>query len=170
MLFNLINNLINITVELCVPNTMHRRNTNAFNFGKHLEEKLYERLLELGYFQTIADEEHLKRLWGWKAASVDYLLEISGMVIMIQCKWRRSRRRENKGINNFLGSVEYIKNKNDKPLLFGLWISRVDPFEDNIEVLNNKHIICVSEFNSIDWLVDKAISTLRSKLEETGII
>jgi hypothetical protein len=145
-------------------------NFNGLNFGKHLEDKLFEKLVALGYIETIANEEKLKRQWGWQAASVDYLLEVCGMVIPIQCKWRRSRRRENKGINNFLGSIKYLTEKQEKVVLFGLWVSRVIPFDDNREVLYGKHIFVVSDFNSIDWLVEKAITIIEDKLRSSGLI
>lgn len=152
------------------PSLRCRFNTNVYNHGKDLEDKLYQRLVKIGCLTAICDEENLKRRWGWKAASVDYLIEVNGMSIPIQCKWRKSRRREDKGIYNFLYSIDYLKTKDMKPVLFGLWVSRVDPFDDNRLVLHDRQILCVSDFDSIDWLVDKAIETIVTKLRDHGVL
>lgn len=138
--------------------------TNRHNFGKLLEDVLFDKLKKLGIIQRISHEDILKRQWGWRAASVDYMLELNNFMILVQCKWRRSRRRENKGINNFLESIKFIQDRHEKPLLFGMWVSRINPFDDNVEVLNSHNIYCVSDYDSIDWLAEKSVDLLVSKL------
>ena len=113
-------------------------------------------------FDNILHENQLKQRWGWPSSSVDYMLETKDHVILIQCKWRTSRRRENLGITNFLSSVNHILSKFDKPMLIGLWISRIEPFEDNIETLKKHKIQCISYYDDIEMLVDKAIEHLRT--------
>lgn len=145
--------------------------TNRHNFGKVLEDVLFEKLQNIGVLQKIEHEDILKRKWGWRAASVDYMLELDNFIILIQCKWRRSRRRENKGISNFLESVQYIKNiYKGKEVLFGMWISRINPFDDNVQTLWTHNIVCVSEYDSIDWLVEKSIQMLTHKLRDYKIM
>jgi len=151
---------------------MIKHDTNVNNFGKLLEDKLYEKLVEIddhGMFKQIVHEDKLKQCWGWQAASVDYLVDLGDWgIILIQCKWRRSRRRENKAIYNFLESVRYITNKVGKDVLFGMWISRIGPFDDNVETLAGNKIHCVSDYDSIEWLVEKTARTLTELLTTYG--
>jgi hypothetical protein len=69
--------------------------------------------------------------------------------IAIQAKWRCTRRREDIGINNFLKSLEYTISKSGKKLLFGLWVSRMEPFQDNKDKLFKQNVYTISCFESI---------------------
>lgn len=134
------------------------------NHGYLLEHLFERRLRELNMFKNILHENQLKQRWGWSSSSVDYLLETKDHVILIQCKWRTSRRRENLGIRNFLSSVNHILSHFNKPLLMGLWVSRIQPFEDNIETLRKNKIECISYYDDMEMLVDKAINILCQKV------
>ena len=46
-------------------------------------------------------------------------------------------------------------------MLMGLWVSRIEPFEDNIEILKKHKIECISYYDDIEMLVDKAIDHLK---------
>ena len=130
------------------------------NFGYDLEAKLYNSLLSLGLFDDIILERDLTKKWGFAAAGIDHFLVFNNYFIAIQTKWKMSRRRENNGVNNFLKSLEYIKTKTDKKLLFGLWASRLQPFEDNIELMNSQKIHVTYCIHDIDELVRKSVDII----------
>lgn len=134
------------------------------NFGYFLEYKLYQELSSLGIFDDILVEELLKKQWGWMASGVDQLLIIGDYAIAIQTKWRCTRRRENLFIKNFLNSLEYTIEKSGKKLLFGLWVSRLEPFADNIEKLSSKNVHTIHCFESIDTLVKMTKEKILSEM------
>jgi hypothetical protein len=87
-------------------------------------------------------------------------------MIPIQLKWRRTRRRETQGIKNFIRSIQYVKTVMKKDVLFGIWSSRMMPFEDNALLLETEKVVSVSFFDNIDGLVLKTIKVLKEKLDE----
>jgi hypothetical protein len=113
----------------------------------------------------IIGEKELITKYGNPASSVDFLIELDNGIITIQTKWKGSKRRENKDIHKFLKSTEYLtqiyKERYEKDLVFGLWISRLEPFEDNKSVLVDKKIHSISCFESIDFLVMKTQEWLK---------
>ena len=130
------------------------------------------RLLELGFYNqvrskfdniTVLHEYELRKLYGWHACSVDFLLEFDAGIVLVQCKYRNTRRRENLGVKNFLASVNLLKEKYDKPFLFGLWISRLAPFKDNEHHLHNEMIETITDYQSVDDLVDHALKIIAEK-------
>jgi hypothetical protein len=123
------------------------------NFGYFLEYKLYNELSSLKIFDDIIVEDILIKQWGWMASGVDQLLIIGDYAIAIQTKWKCTRRREDLFIKNFLKSLDYTIEKSGKKLLFGLWVSRIEPFADNIEKLSSKNVHTIHCFDSIDTLV-----------------
>jgi hypothetical protein len=137
------------------------------NFGYFLEYKVYEGLNSLGIFDDILLEENLKKKWGWEAAGIDHLLVLGDYVIPIQTKWRCTRRRENLCIHNYLKSLEYVLQLCGKKMLFGLWVSRLEPFQDNKDRLSSKGIHAVSCFESIDVLVQKTVDCVLKCIDAT---
>lgn len=123
------------------------------NFGYFLEDKLFAELKGMKLFDDILLEDFMLKRWGWSASGVDQLLIIGDYAIAIQTKWRKTRRREDHFINNFLTSLDFTIKKSGKKLLFGLWVSRREPFEDNLEKLMAKNVKAISCFDSIDDLV-----------------
>lgn len=146
---------------LCVPSHDPR------NLGYEAERRFYEYINSLSIFQDIKYEIELKRLYGWHAMSIDYLLITHNGIIPVQIKYRRSRRRENRGIANFIKGLETIASVyHDKPVLFGLWISRLHPFLDNVGLLQTYKVQCVSHFDDLDTLVKKGVDAIVATLEQ----
>lgn len=135
------------------------------NLGRLFERKMLFGLKSMEVFDAIHDENTLKKRYGWKASSVDYMLELPEGLILMQIKWRASRRRENAAIMNFLGSIKYIQDHYNKPMLFGMWVSRMEPFEDNKQLLKNNNIHCVHHFESIESLVKQSTMALHNHLK-----
>lgn len=130
------------------------------NFGYLLEDTLLSELKVLktvNVFDDVLHEKCLKKQWGWCAAGVDHFIVIGDYAIPIQTKWRNTRRRENVFVDKFLRSLEYVMSQSGKKMLFGLWVSKLEPFTDNIEKLANNNVICISCFDSIEGLVRKAL-------------
>lgn len=136
------------------------------NLGYLFEERVFQEFASLNYFDEIVVESQLKKEWGWDAAGIDQLLVLGDYVIAVQLKYRSTRRRETMCINNFIRSLDYTLSKCGKKLLFGLWVSRLIPFDDNIEHLKDKGVYCVSCFDSMDSLIYKAKQTIIQKLQE----
>jgi hypothetical protein len=84
-------------------------------------------------------------------------------IIPIQIKYRRTRRKETHCINNFLKSINHLPHLYDKPILFGVWISRMLPFTDNQSLLESHKIQCVSYFDDVDILIEKSIEHINKK-------
>lgn len=130
------------------------------NRGQELEEKIYDILKTIG-FKRIKKEKELISLFGFNASSIDFLVESDQGIIAIQTKWKGSKRRETKDINNFVKSLDYLTNifkeEYKKDLLFGLWISRLEPFEDNKRKLEENKTYAISCFESIEDLGYKTL-------------
>lgn len=122
------------------------------NRGHMLELSIYKQISKIPCVRNIFHESDLKRMYGWAAASVDFLLEFDAGIVPIQCKFRNTRRREDNSITNFVKSIKYVSDMHGRPVLFGLWISRLEPFDDNKEKLRNHKIDTVSKFGSIEEL------------------
>lgn len=143
---------------------MHALTRDPNNYGYELEDKLLKELKSLHIFDQILVEENLRKRWGWLAAGVDQLLYIGDYVIPIQAKWRCTRRREDLCIDNYLKSLDYVMERCDKKLLFGVWVSRLEPFQDNKEKLRRKGVYSVSCFESMDLLVKEAKTLIMYKM------
>jgi hypothetical protein len=136
---------------------------NPKNFGYIFESILFERLKSLNLFDEIYYETDLRKKWGFDAASVDYLLVYKNNVIMLQVKWRKTRRKENAHIQNFIKSINHISRFiDDKTMLFGLWVSRRQPFDDNKYYMKNHNIYCISDFNSMTKLANDMEAILKN--------
>lgn len=143
------------------------------NHGRLLERLFHKRLLDIFDSRDIIgvyEEDELKSMYGWNASSVDYLIELKDSVIVVQVKYRRTRRRENHAIRNYLNSIEYLKNCIGKPVSYGLWVSRVEPFADNKLCLSGHKVVSVSYFENMDVLIDNAINELQNHLRNYNVI
>lgn len=139
------------------------------NLGAKLEADVYHQITKMDAFDVVLIENDLVSMYGWDCSSIDQLLLIDGYMIPIQLKWRRTRRRETKGIKNFIRSINHVKSIMKKDVLFGIWSSRMMPFEDNALLLETEKVISVSHFDNIDGLVLKTIKVLKEKLDEKGV-
>lgn len=133
------------------------------NRGEVFEHHLYTYLCKLP-LTRIWHEKDLQKKHGWRAAGVDFLLEFDSFVVPIQCKYRNTRRREDGGVHNFLSSVEYVMNLWKKPMMMGLWVSRMDPFDDNKLKLLQHNILTISHFGPMEDLARRAIGAMVSAL------
>jgi len=102
----------------------------------------------------------LIRLYGWDTSSIDHLLFYGNYIIPIQTKWVKTKRRETHAVNNFLKSVKIIQSVFNRPILFGIWCSRMTPFEDNQELMRKMNILSVSCFEDMEILIDKTIQVV----------
>lgn len=130
------------------------------NYGRLLEVKLHSHLAALGLFDQILHEDELRKNCGWDASSVDHVLVIGDYMIPIQEKWRNTRRRETKNMTRFIQSVYFVSEKMHKKVLFGAWVSRIEPFDDNKEMLQRHKIMSISCYTSIDELVAKVVKEI----------
>ena len=133
------------------------------NDGAKLEVDVYKGTTSLGMFDYVIHEKDLVTLYGWQSSSIDQLMVIGEYMIPIQLKWRRTRRRETSGVANFVQSIQHIQSIMDKKVLFGIWSSRMEPFEDNVKWLSNEKVVCVSCFESIESLVKMTLDTITTQ-------
>lgn len=136
------------------------------NLGAKLEEDVYKKVLEMKEFDMILSERELVSKYGWQSSSIDHLLIRGNFIIPIQLKWRRTRRRETLAIENFIKSIHYVKEMLQKEVLFGVWSSRMKPFDDNVVWLKTERIIPISFFDDIDGLVEATINTIEKQIQE----
>lgn len=140
------------------------KNQSDYNKGYELEEKVYEGLVSIG-FKNIVYETELRQKYGWNSASIDFLIVLDDGFIAIQTKYKSSRRRENKGISNFIRSLDYItetyKQHFGKNLICGLWVSRIEPFNDNKEYLGQRGVHCISQYGSVNELAKHTTDWLK---------
>lgn len=137
---------------------------NPQNRGYELELRLYEKFKELGLFKVIKHEAELRKSYGWNAVSTDYLLELEDGIVLVQAKYAKTMRRSTKGVQNFLNSLKYLKSVYGKPYKLGLWISRLKPFEDNMEEMAKEGVYCISYNGSMEELVEKASTWIQERL------
>lgn len=136
------------------------------NMGRILEHKITSKLSEMHIFDRVLHEDELRKLWGWDICSIDHLLIYKNYLIPIQEKWCNTRRRETKHMQRFLKSVKYLQRVlPDKQVLFGLWVSRIDPFDDNKHMLTQANVHTVSCYTScMDELVTILVNWLQQHL------
>jgi hypothetical protein len=103
----------------------HKRANDPHNLGAKLEIDVYNRLLEIDFIDALYDETELIRIFGWDCASVDTLIVIGDYIVPIQLKYRNSKRRETQGVVNFMKSIQSLKRKMGKKVLFGVWLSLI---------------------------------------------
>ena len=139
------------------------------NLGRVLEHKITSKLHDMRLFDCVMHEDDLRRRWGWDICSIDHLLIYKGYyLIPIQEKWCNTRRRETKHMQRFLRSVSYLQSVYpDKRILFGLWVSRIDPFDDNKHMLTKANVHTVSCYtSSMDELVALLAEWLEHQLQK----
>ncbi len=133
------------------------------NDGYVMEHLIYEHIKSLNIFDEIIYEKELIKRYGREAVGIDYLLIYQDKMIVLQIKWRRTRRRENNSIESFLKSINYITNYlKDKQYMLGLYISRIEPFSDNKNYLENNKVHCIHEFDSMNSLAMNTANYLKS--------
>lgn len=133
------------------------------NRGYELEDKLHMRLKLIPMSGLVLyTEKELTKLYGWMASSVDFLIETQDKMIFIQVKYLSTRRKESVKINKFLSSMRYIREHRSTKPVYGLWVSKLHPFEDNEDLLNKCNVRIVSCFESMDILIDKTLRTVIS--------
>lgn len=138
---------------------------NIDNYGRLFEKRIWASLKQLDNIDKIYDENQIRKAFGWQAVGVDFLICKGDFIIAIQTKYKKTRRREDHGIQNFIKSLDYILEKSNKKLLVGLWISRIKPFDDNISYMLSKNIECIYNFDCMDTLVDSALQTTAQYIE-----
>lgn len=134
--------------------------------GRVFEHKITESLTKLCMFDDVLHEDELRKLWGWDVCSIDHLLLYRDYIIPVQEKWCNTRRRETKHMQKFLNSIEYLQSVlPNKRVLFGLWVSRIEPFDDNKQLLHKYNIHAVSHYTSdMDELVSILMEWLKGKM------
>lgn len=143
----------------------NKRANDPHNLGAKLEIDVYNRLLEIDCIDALYHENELVRIFGWDCASVDTLIVIGEYIVPIQLKYRNSKRRETQGVVNFMKSVQSLKKKMGKKVLFGVWSSRMMPFADNICYMKSENIEPVVYFESIEGLVNETVIFINRMLE-----
>jgi hypothetical protein len=138
----------------------------AHVLGAKLEVDVLSALKSLDIFDAVYHERELVDLFGWQCCSIDVLAVCGDYIIPTQQKWRNSKRRETQGIDNFIKSIEYIQDTLCKKVLFGVWSSRKQPFDDNTLKLKEWNVICVSHFADIDGLVQKTIEVVKHEFKK----
>jgi hypothetical protein len=134
------------------------------NNGRELEGRL---LLDLRqeYGANVYSEQELTKLYGWNASSVDFLIETEDHLIFMQVKYLATRRRESIQINKFISSIKHIRmslpEHSLKKTMIGVWVCKLYPFGDNVKLLENYNIKVVSSFESIDTLIEDALTWVR---------
>jgi len=142
---------------------MSSKNKDPKNLGYEVENHFYDSIKKCSLFE-IKSEIQLKKQYGWAFTGIDYLLITNDGIIPIQIKYRKTRRKEDHFINNFLKSVDELRTIYDKPILFGLWISRILPFLDNQSLLQSRKVDCVSYFYDSKVLIEKSIEYIMQKI------
>ena len=139
---------------------------DSTNIGRVFEQRFYDRLKTLDGYDSIYEERDLRKMFGWDCVAVDFLVVKGDLAIAIQTKYKKTRRREDKFIGNFINSIDSVLKYANKDLLAGFWVSRIKPFDDNIEYMSNRNIHCVSNFDNMDYLIDDATKKIKQKLLE----
>ncbi len=137
------------------------------NDGYIMENIIYEHINKLKIFDEIVYERDIVKRYGREAVGIDYLLVHKNNIILLQIKWKRTRRRETNDIKNFLNSVHFLTKKlKDKQYMFGLYISRMEPFSDNKNYLENNKVHCIYDFESMNSLANNVASYLQNYMTD----
>lgn len=142
------------------------------DFGRVLERALFNEFIATGLFEDIYTETDLRNMFGWNATSIDYMLvSKAGHIILLQSKWRKTKRRETKCVMRFLRSVEHVVNCAGvgQRYTFGIWAARCEPFEDNKQLMQQYNIHSLSSFDSIVSLVSKTKVFLGEHLSSLAV-
>lgn len=135
--------------------------------GRLLEDILLAGIQDTKCFDNVYTESQLIKFYGFKASSIDFMLKKGNKIIFIQCKYRLSRRRENRSIEKFLNSVKFLKDiYGPSHLYMGLWSSRREPFEDNKTWMIGHKIYSISKDAMLD-LVHETISLINQLIHST---
>ena len=138
------------------------------NIGKLFEDLIYKELISMNLFDNVYDELYLRKAFGWDSCGCDFLAIKEHDAIAIQLKWRKTRRREDIGIDKFVKSMCHLQkvfHEMDIEIKSGLYISRLEPFKDNIVRMAEYNITSISCFHSMDELLLKTILLLNTIYE-----
>jgi hypothetical protein len=139
---------------------------NAHLLGAKLEADVVFALKSLNMFEEVYHERELVNLFGWHCCSIDALAVYGDYIVPTQQKWRNSKRRETHGVDNFIKSLQYVQKKLGKKVLFGVWSSRMKPFDDNVMKLQEWNVVCVSHSTDIEGLVAKTIEVITKEIHK----
>lgn len=124
------------------------------NRGYELEDRLLHALRGVAG-ATVCTEKDLTRSLGWDASAVDFMIDTKDRRVFMQVKYLSTRRKESVNIQKFLNSMKYV-NACIPPsgkTVTGLWVSKLHPFNDNVELLHAHDVIVESCFDSMDALI-----------------
>lgn len=134
------------------------------NKGHIFEQNMMLKLQSISGYDHLYEENELRKIFGWPSVGVDFLLVKGNNVIAIQTKYRKTRRREDHGIGKFVKSIDFVLQMSNKNLIAGLWVSRIRPFDDNIEFLSKRKISCLNNFDNMDTLIEDTIKYIEHLL------
>lgn len=138
--------------------------TCEVNCGRLLEEKMYEKLVT-AFSVSIYQESDLTRMYGWSSSGIDFLIDFDNdIAIMLQTKYRGTRRRETHSVKNFLKSLDHVSNCVKKRNILSFWISKLHPFQDNEELMSSYGVKCISNYKSMDELIEMTINEIKKYL------
>ena len=126
-----------------------------FNLGRTFENRIYNELAHLDFYDEIYDEKYLRNRFGWVSSGIDFLVIKNNKAYAIQLKWRKTRRRENDSVDKFLQSVKHLKMAfKEVTIIGGFWVSRLEPFKDNQARMKEENVKCIHCFESMEGLID----------------
>lgn len=152
---------------------LYHSGDNESNPGRIFEYLIADNIQQLAslkhdIIEDVLYEDDLRKKYGWKSVGIDFLLvlrnqsENSRTLVAIQAKYRKTRRREDHAVSQFMQSLDFVANTTMIPIKCGLWVSRVKPFEDNIEKMQQKNIMCIYHFDCMTELVRRLSDMLVS--------
>lgn len=133
----------------------------GLNKGQIFENIVRDHLQKINGIDVMYNEQQLRSRFGWQSVGVDFLIVKGREVIAIQTKYRKTRRREDHGINNFIKSLEYILCVSDLRLHRGFWVSRIKPFDDNISYLSSLNVSCLYDFDCMETLANRLTNCIK---------
>lgn len=160
-------NIFRLKTEIRERPPINIRDPN--NLGYEAESRFLEAVSNLGVFKEIKYENDLKKEHGWPLISIDFLLVAKNGIVPVQIKYRGSRRRETHGIENFINSLVHLSKCYKDPVLFGLWVSRLKPFDDNQEKLMQHKVVCIDCYESLDGMIQRAIESIGVELGASDV-
>jgi hypothetical protein len=134
------------------------------NRGYEFEARIYDLVIKECKPIHVIYEKDLLKLYGWHLNGIDFVLEFPEGIVLLQLTWIGSRRKENRKVNAFVKAVQNITKEvfPDRRLLFGLYVSRLRPFEDNIELMAQHNIECINDFFSMEKVIQDCYMRLQN--------
>lgn len=125
------------------------------NYGYILEDLIIDKVKsdKSLCFDNIMLEKSLIKTYGPQSSGIDFLFIHNNRALGVQVKTRRTRRKENLYVDNFLKSLSFMEQKLGITI-DGLWATRVAPFDDNKLKMEMKNVLCISCYDSMYELID----------------